>query len=48
MKSDELLRLKQISGIKEVFGDKQFAKSWKEFVAKYPDGHDEKMTVSNL
>lgn len=48
MEPDELLRLKQISGIKEAFGNKQFAKSWKEFVAKYPDGHDDKITVSKI
>ena len=30
------------------FGDKQFAKSWKEFIAKYPDGHDEKITVTRI
>lgn len=48
MEPDELLRLKQISGIKEAFGNKQFAKSWKEFIAKYPDGHDEMMTVSKI
>ena len=45
MDADELLRLKQISGIKESFKDHYFSRSWKEFVAKYPDGSEETKKV---
>lgn len=31
MDSDEVLRLKQISGLKEAFGGREFSKSWKEY-----------------
>lgn len=31
MDADELLRLKQLSGIQELFKDKNFSKSWEEF-----------------
>ena len=35
MDSDEVLRLKQISGLKEAFIDKEFSKSWEEFEHKH-------------
>lgn len=31
MDADEVLRLKQISGLKEAFGDREFSKSWEEY-----------------
>lgn len=37
MDSDEVLRLKQISGLKEAFIDKEFSKSWEEFEHKHFD-----------
>ncbi|MDN9333075.1 ParB N-terminal domain-containing protein [Clostridioides difficile] len=35
MDADEVFRLKQLSGLKEAFKDKQFSKSWDEFTEKY-------------
>ena len=37
MDSDEVLRLKQISGLKEAFIDKEFTKSWEEYEHKHFD-----------
>jgi ParB/RepB/Spo0J family partition protein len=37
MDSDEVLRLKQISGLKEAFIGKEFSKSWEEFEHKHFD-----------
>lgn len=38
MERDEVLRLKQISGLKEAFSNHEFSKSWDEFERKnYPD-----------
>jgi ParB-like chromosome segregation protein Spo0J len=38
MGRDEVLRLKQISGLKEAFSNHEFSKSWEEFEVKYfPD-----------
>ena len=37
MDSDEVLRLKQISGLKEAFIGKEFSKSWEEYIHKYFD-----------
>ena len=34
MDSDEVLRLKQISGLKEAFGNREFSKSWIEYNEK--------------
>ena len=31
---DEIIRLKQISGLKEAFADHTFSKSWEEFEQK--------------
>ena len=31
MELDEIIRLKQITGLKEVFANHQFSKSWEEF-----------------
>lgn len=41
MELDEVLRLKQITGLKEAFQNHQFSKSWAEFEAKYY-GEEEK------
>ncbi|MBQ9238100.1 MAG: ParB N-terminal domain-containing protein [Treponema sp.] len=35
MDDDEVLRLKQLSGLKEAFKNQQFSKSWEEFAKKY-------------
>ncbi len=35
MDMDEVLRLKQISGLKEAFSNHEFSKSWEEFETKY-------------
>jgi len=35
MELDEIIRLKQISGLKEAFQDHEFSKSWVEFEHKY-------------
>ena len=37
MDSDEVLRLKQISGLKEAFIGREFSKSWEEFEHKHFD-----------
>lgn len=37
MDSDEVLRLKQISGLKEAFVNREFSKSWEEYEYKYFD-----------
>ena len=37
MDSDEGLRLKQISGLKEAFVNREFSKSWEEYEHKYFD-----------
>ncbi len=34
MEKDEVIRLKQISGLKEAFGDHEFSNSWEEFSFK--------------
>lgn len=46
MELDEVLRLKQITGLKEAFMNHEFSKSWEEFEGKYykgqkGDGKDE-------
>lgn len=41
MDSDEVLRLKQISGLKEAFIGKEFSKSWEEFEHKHFDENGE-------
>lgn len=41
MELDEVLRLKQITGLKEAFQNHEFSKSWAEFESKYY-GEDEK------
>lgn len=35
MDGDEVFRLKQLSGLKEAFKNKEFSKSWEEFTKKY-------------
>ena len=35
MEMDEVLRLKQISGLKEAFSNHEFSKSWEEFETQY-------------
>lgn len=35
MELDEVIRLKQITGLKEAFQNHEFSKSWEEFEAKY-------------
>jgi len=37
MELDEVIRLKQISGLKEAFQNHEFSKSWEEFESKYYD-----------
>lgn len=37
MELDEIIRLKQISGLKEAFADHTFSKSWEEFEKKIED-----------
>lgn len=38
MELDEVIRLKQISGLKEAFANHEFSKSWEEFESKYYGG----------
>ena len=38
MELDEVIRLKQITGLKEAFQNHDFSKSWEEFEAKYYKG----------
>jgi len=38
MELDEVIRLKQISGLKEAFANHEFSKSWEEFESKYHGG----------
>lgn len=40
MELDEVIRLKQISGLKEAFAHHEFSKSWEEFESKYYGGND--------
>ncbi len=35
MSRDEVLRLKQVSGLKEAFANHEFSKSWEEFENRY-------------
>lgn len=35
MEQDEVIRLKQATGLKEAFAGHEFSKSWEEFVSKY-------------
>lgn len=35
MELDEVLRLKQITGLKEAFMNHKFSRSWEEFEKKY-------------
>lgn len=37
MEPEEVLRLKQITGLKEAFANHEFSKSWEEFESKYTD-----------
>ena len=37
MDADEVLRLKQISGLKEAFGNREFSKSWTEYESNLND-----------
>lgn len=41
MEIDEVIRLKQISGLKEAFSNHNFSKSWEEFEGKYYGEEDE-------
>ena len=38
MELDEVIRLKQISGLKDAFQNHEFSKSWEEFESKYYEG----------
>jgi ParB-like chromosome segregation protein Spo0J len=40
MDADEVLRLKQISGLKEAFGNREFSKSWVEYEEKNNNGNN--------
>ncbi len=35
MEAEEVLRLKQITGLKQAFSNHEFSKSWEEFTSKY-------------
>lgn len=39
MEMDEVLRLKQVSGLKKAFSDHEFSQSWKEYKKKYSENH---------
>lgn len=39
MELDEVIRLKQITGLKEAFSNHEFSKSWEEFESKYYKSH---------
>lgn len=41
MDKDEVIRLKQITGLKEAFQNHEFSKSWEEFEHKYYKSEDE-------
>jgi len=41
MELDEVLRLKQVSGLKEVFSGHEFSQSWTEYEERYGDQEDE-------
>ena len=41
MDKDEVIRLKQITGLKEAFQNHEFSKSWEEFERKYYKSEDE-------
>ncbi|MDO4282517.1 MAG: ParB/RepB/Spo0J family partition protein [Clostridia bacterium] len=43
MELDEIVRLKQISGLKEAFADHVFSKSWEEFETKIQSDNQEKI-----
>ena len=40
MELDEVIRLKQITGLKDAFQNHDFSKSWEEFESKYYKGED--------
>ena len=40
MELDEIVRLKQVSGLKEAFADHIFSKSWEEFEKKIQDNFE--------
>ena len=42
MEKDEVIRLKQITGLKEAFQNHEFSKSWEEFEHKYYKKDEEK------
>lgn len=37
MEMDEVLKLKQISGLNEAFANHEFSKSWEEYISNYKD-----------
>jgi|LGVF01.2.fsa_nt_gb ParB-like chromosome segregation protein Spo0J len=41
MDLDEVLRLKQVSGLKTAFADYEFSKSWEEFIEKEEESEEE-------
>ena len=41
MERDEVLRLKQVSGLKKAFSDHEFSQSWTEYEDKHTDDSDE-------
>lgn len=41
MELDEVVRLKQITGLKEAFMNHEFSRSWTEFEHKYYEGNDD-------
>lgn len=40
MEKDEVLRLKQVSGLKKAFSDHEFSQSWTEYEDQHADGED--------
>lgn len=48
MDSDEVLRLKQISGLKEAFTNREFSKSWEEYEFKHLEDIEEEVIEENL
>jgi hypothetical protein len=41
MDLDEVIRLKQITGLKEAFSNHEFSRSWEEFERKYYEKENE-------
>lgn len=44
MSRDEVLRFKQVSGLREAFADHTFSRSWEEFESNFVEGHVQKLS----